>query len=59
MYKITNYIIYAGVDDHDVDLFEGQYRVPEGMSYNSYVIVGEKIAVTDTVDSHFVDEWRT
>lgn len=57
MYKITNYIIYAGVDDHDVDLFEGQYRVPEGMSYNSYVIVGEKIAVTDTVDSHFVDEW--
>lgn len=49
--------IYVGVNDHKVDLFEGQYRVPNGMSYNSYVIVGDKIAVMDTVDWNFADEW--
>lgn len=49
--------IYVGVNDHKVDLFEGQYRVPNGMSYNSYVITGDKIAVMDTVDWHFADEW--
>ncbi len=55
---ITKDIAYIGVNDHDVDLFEGQYDVREnGMAYNSYVVCGEKIAVTDTVDAHFVDEW--
>ncbi len=55
---ITTDIAYIGVNDHDVDLFEGQYDVREnGMAYNSYVVCGEKIAVTDTVDAHFVDEW--
>ena len=49
--------IYVGVNDHKVDLFEGQYRVPSGMSYNSYVITGDKIAVMDTVDWHFTDQW--
>ena len=49
--------IYVGVNDHKVDLFEGQYRVPNGMSYNSYLITGDKIAVMDTVDWHFADEW--
>ena len=48
--KITEDIIYAGVNDHQVDLFEGQYRVPNGMAYNSYVILDEKTAVMDTVD---------
>ena len=48
--KVTNDIIYVGVNDHQVDLFEGQYVVPNGMSYNSYVIKDEKIAVMDTVD---------
>lgn len=55
--KITNDIKYVGVNDHQVDLFEGQYVVPHGMSYNSYVILDEKIAVMDTVDAHFRDEW--
>ena len=56
--KVTDGIIYVGVNDHDIDLFEGQYDVREnGMSYNSYVICGEKCAVMDTVDAHFVDEW--
>lgn len=55
--KITNDIIYVGVNDHDVDLFEGQYIVPNGMAYNSYVIMDEKIAVMDTVDQHFTEEW--
>lgn len=55
--KITNDIRYVGVNDHDVDLFEGQYIVPNGMSYNSYVILDEKIAVMDTVDIHFTHEW--
>jgi flavorubredoxin len=54
---ITNDIRYIGVNDHNVDLFEGMYIVPNGMSYNSYVIMDEKIAVMDTVDQNFVDEW--
>ena len=55
--RITNDIIYVGVNDHDIDLFEGQYIVPNGMAYNSYVIKDEKIAVMDTVDEKFGDEW--
>ena len=54
---ITNDIRYVGVNDHAVDLFEGQYVVPNGMSYNSYVILDEKVAVMDTVDQHFGKEW--
>lgn len=54
---ITNDIRYIGVNDHSIDLFEGLYTVPEGMAYNSYVITDEKIAVMDTVDSHFGEEW--
>ena len=54
---VTNDIKYIGVNDHDVDLFEGQYDVPLGMAYNSYVILDEKIAVFDTVDIHFGEEW--
>ena len=54
---ITNDIKYIGVNDHKVDLFEGQYVVPNGISYNSYVIMDEKIAVMDTVDQHFTHEW--
>ena len=50
-------VFYVGVNDHEVDLFEGQYSVPNGMAYNSYVIMGEKIAVMDTVDRHFTDKW--
>ncbi len=50
-------IVYVGVNDHEVDLFEGQYVVPNGMSYNSYVIMDEKIAVMDTVDANFGEEW--
>ena len=55
--KITDSIKYVGVNDHQVDLFEGQYKVPNGMSYNSYVILDEKVAVMDTVDAHFTDKW--
>ncbi len=55
--KITNDIIYVGVNDREIDLFEGQYVVPEGMAYNSYAIIDEKIAITDTVDAAFADEW--
>lgn len=55
--KVTNDIYDIGVNDHDIDLFEGQYPVPDGMSYNSYVIMDEKIAVMDTVDIHFTQEW--
>ena len=55
--KITNDILYVGVNDHDIDLFEGHYIVPEGMAYNSYVVKGEKTAVMDSVDGHFTDEW--
>ena len=54
---ITNDIHYVGVNDHDIDLFEGQYIVENGMAYNSYVIMDEKIAVMDTVDGNFTDEW--
>ena len=55
--KITNDIRYIGVNDHNIDLFEGQYIVPNGMAYNSYVILDEKIAVMDTVDQNFCEEW--
>ena len=55
--KITDTIRYAGVNDHQIDLFEGQYKVPNGMTYNSYVILDEKIAVMDTVDANFTHEW--
>ena len=54
---ITEKIIYIGVDDHHIDLFEGQFPVPNGMSYNSYAILDEKIAVMDTVDAAFGQEW--
>lgn len=55
--EITNNIKYVGVNDHQVDLFEGQYQVPNGMAYNSYIILDEKIAVMDTVDGAFAEEW--
>ena len=54
---VTNDIRYIGVNDHEVDLFEGQYVVPNGMSYNSYAILDEKIAIMDTVDNRFIDAW--
>ncbi len=57
MKKITDDIIYVGVNDRKIDLFEGQYVVPEGMAYNSYVILDEKTAVMDTVDKNFTHEW--
>ena len=57
MKKITNDIYYVGVNDHQIDLFEGQYIVPNGMAYNSYVIKDELIAIMDTVDQHFTEEW--
>ena len=57
--EITNDILYVGVNDHDVDLFEGQYTVPNGMAYNSYLIRDEKVAVMDSVDAHFTDAWLT
>ena len=55
--NVTKDIRYIGVNDHEIDLFEGQYVVPLGMAYNSYVIIDEKIAVMDTVDKNFTDEW--
>ena len=55
--KITNDIKYIGVNDHKIDLFEGQYVVPNGMAYNSYVILDDKVAVMDTVDASFTHEW--
>ena len=55
--NITKDIFYVGVNDHNIDLFEGQYIVPDGMAYNSYLIKDEKIAVTDTVDADFINEW--
>ncbi|MBQ8305258.1 MAG: flavin reductase [Blautia sp.] len=55
--KVTQDIKYVGVNDHQVDLFEGQYIVPNGMAYNSYVLLDDKIAVMDTVDIHFTHEW--
>ena len=57
MNKIANEIYYIGVNDHEIDLFEGQYDVPNGMAYNSYIILDEKIAVFDTVDGNFTDQW--
>ncbi|MBR4581144.1 MAG: flavin reductase [Lachnospiraceae bacterium] len=54
---VTNDIIYVGVNDHKIDLFEGQYDVPNGMAYNSYLILDEKIAIMDTVDRNFTHEW--
>ena len=54
---ISDSVKYIGVDDHKVDLFEGQYVVPNGISYNSYAIMDEKIAIMDTVDANFLDEW--
>lgn len=55
--KITNDVVYIGVNDHKIDLFEGQYVVPNGMSYNSYAIIDDKIAIMDTVDTNFTHEW--
>ena len=57
MKNVTKDIFYVGVNDHQVDLFEGQYVVPNGMAYNSYVIIDEKVAVVDTVDKNFTHEW--
>lgn len=57
MDKITDGIIYVGVDDYDIDLFEGMYKAPSGMSYNSYAIIDKKIAVMDTVDENFCTQW--
>ena len=54
---ISDTIRYIGVNDHEIDLFEGQYVVPNGIAYNSYVILDEKIAVMDTVDKNFHDQW--
>ena len=55
--KVTDTILYVGANDHDVDLFEGQYVVPGGMAYNSYVILDEKVAVMDTIDASKTAEW--
>ncbi len=55
--KVTDTVFYIGVNDHNIDLFEGQYDVPNGMAYNSYLIMDQKIAVFDTVDVHFKHEW--
>ena len=55
--NVTNSIVYVGVDDTDIDLFESQYLVPNGVSYNSYLILDEKVAVMDTVDLRKCDEW--
>ena len=57
MENVTKDIRYIGVNDHEIDLFEGMYVVPEGMAYNSYVILDDKIAVMDTADRRFVQEW--
>ena len=59
MFKVTEDIFYVGVDDKDIDLFEGQYKVPNGVSYNSYVCIDKKIAVFDTVDKRKTQEWLT
>ena len=55
--KITESIIYIGANDHDIDLFEGQYIVPNGMAYNSYAIIDNKIAIMDTIDKSKTQEW--
>lgn len=57
--EITKDILYIGVNDHEIDLFEGQYDVPNGMAYNSYLIMDDQVVVMDTVDAHFTDEWIT
>ena len=57
MREIKDNIYYVGVNDHQIDLFEGQYAVPNGMAYNSYVVMDEQIAVFDTVDARFTHEW--
>ena len=57
MTKVTKDVFYIGVNDHEIDLFEGQYIVPNGMAYNSYVVMDDQITVFDTVDQHFGDEW--
>ncbi|MER1993773.1 MAG: FprA family A-type flavoprotein [Eubacteriales bacterium] len=57
MNNVTKDICYIGVDDHEIDLFEGMYIVPEGMAYNSYVILDDKTAVMDTTDRHFTEQW--
>ena len=57
--EITKDILYIGVNDHEIDLFEGQYDVPNGMAYNSYLIMDNQVVVMDTVDAHFTDEWIT
>ena len=54
---VTDSVLYVGCDDRDIDLFESQYRVPNGVTYNSYVIMDEKIAVMDTVDPRAMEEW--
>mgnify|MGYP002729233085 CR=1 FL=1 len=55
--KVTDSVIYIGADDHDIDLFEGQYVVPNGMAYNSYAIIDDKIAIMDTIDQKKTEEW--
>ena len=55
--SISNDIFYVGVNDYDLDLFEGQYPIPNGMAYNSYAVVDEKIAIVDSVEARFADEW--
>ena len=55
--KISDSVVYVGVDDKDIDLFESQYKVPNGVTYNSYVILDEKIAVMDTVDKRRTQQW--
>ena len=57
--KVTDTVFYVGVNDHDIDLFEGQYVVPNGMAYNSYIIKGEKTAVMDSVDINFYSQWMS
>ena len=57
MNNVTDSIIYVGANDHDIDLFEGQYKVPEGMAYNSYIIKDEKNVVIDTIDKRKTEEW--
>ena len=59
MRKITDDVIYIGIDDFDIDLFESQYRVPQGVSYNSYLILDEKVAILDTADARKGEEWET
>ncbi|MBQ6027979.1 MAG: FprA family A-type flavoprotein, partial [Treponema sp.] len=54
---ICDSVKYIGVDDHEIDLFEGQFEVPGGMAYNSYAVVGQKVCVMDSVDANFVQAW--